>query len=247
MTVQPSFDASKLTICEGLARAYDEAWSRMAAPGTWLSGAERIAIAREARMARTCPLCDARAAAVTPYAVAGEHAAVAPLSREVVEISHRLATDAGRVTQRWLDEVLHAGVTVEVYVEAIGIIASLTAIDEFDRALGRELRILPASATGGPTRKRPTMAQLTDAWVPTVAPGSYQPGEIDPYPLHGSKNIHRALSLVPQEVINFFDLDVELYLRDQEIREFGVEHRALTHPQIELMAARASALNDCYY
>ena len=65
---------------------------------------------------------------------------------------------------------------------------------------------------------------------------------------HGSpKNIHRALSLVPQEVINFFDLDVELYLKDHEIRDFGREYRALSHPQIELLAGRVSALHGCYY
>ena len=48
-------------------------------------------------------------------------------------------------------------------------------------------------------------------------------------------------------MINFFDLDVELYLKDHEIRDFGREYRALSHPQIELLAGRVSALNGCYY
>ena len=61
------------------------------------------------------------------------------------------------------------------------------------------------------------------------------------------KNIHHALSLVPQEVFNFFDLDVELYLNDHEIRDFTREYRALTHPQMELLAGRVSVLNGCYY
>jgi hypothetical protein len=52
---------------------------------------------------------------------------------------------------------------------------------------------------------------------------------------------------VPQEVFTFFDLDVELYLRDHEIRDFEREYRALGHAQMELLAGRVSALNGCYY
>ena len=81
----------------------------------------------------------------------------------------------------------------------------------------------------------------------TVAPEDLAAADPDPYTIHGNKNIHRALSLVPQEVINFFDLDVELYLMDHEIRDFDHEFRALTHPQIELLAGRVSSLNGCYY
>ena len=81
----------------------------------------------------------------------------------------------------------------------------------------------------------------------TVEPESLAPGDPDPYKVHGVKNIHRALSLVPQEVLNFFDLDVELYLKDHEIRDFANEYRALSHVQIELLAGRVSALNGCYY
>ena len=68
-----------------------------------------------------------------------------------------------------------------------------------------------------------------------------------PYTIHGDKNIHRALSLVPQEVLNFFDLDVELYLKDQQIRDFDHQHRALSHAQIEILAGRVSSLNGCFY
>jgi hypothetical protein len=55
------------------------------------------------------------------------------------------------------------------------------------------------------------------------------------------------VSLVQQEVFNFFDLDVELYLKDHEIRDFAHEYRAISHAQIELIAGRASVLNRCFY
>ena len=44
-----------------------------------------------------------------------------------------------------------------------------------------------------------------------------------------------------------FDLDVELYLKDSEIRDFANEYREISHAQIELIAGRASAINGCYY
>ena len=60
-------------------------------------------------------------------------------------------------------------------------------------------------------------------------------------------NIHRALSLVPAEVAGFFDLDAAQYLPDAALRDFGTEYRALTHAQIEFLAARVSAINQCFY
>ena len=105
----------------------------------------------------------------------------------------------------------------------------------------------PAPRPGAPNRRRPAGAKRDLAWVPTVAPEDLTADDPDPYTVHGSKNIHRALSLAPQEVLNFFDLDVELYLKDHEIRDFTQEYRALSHAQIELLAGRVSALNGCYY
>ena len=81
----------------------------------------------------------------------------------------------------------------------------------------------------------------------TLSPENVTKNDPNPYPIHGDKNIHRALSLVPQEVFNFFDLDVELYLKDHEIRDFAQEFRAITHAQIELIAGRTSALAGCFY
>ena len=57
-------------------------------------------------------------------------------------------------------------------------------------------------------------------------------------------NIHRALSLVPAEVTGFFDLDTAHYLPDAVLRDYGNEYRALTHAQIEFLAARVSAINQ---
>jgi hypothetical protein len=230
-----------------LMEALEAAWRALAAPGTWWSGAERIAIAGEARRAESCALCRRRKEALSPYAVEGRHDSCEELPSEAVEEIHRLTTDAGRITERWVRQVVDGMLGEERYVEIISIVAITTAFDTFDRALGRPIRPLPTPVAGPPKRHRPAGARRGLAWVATLAPADVAPGDPNPFPVHGDKNIHLALSLVPQEVFNFFDLDVELYLEDHEIRDFSREYRAISHRQIELIAGRASAVNACFY
>ena len=124
----------------------------------------------------------------------------------------------------------------------------MTALDTFDRAVGRPLRELPQPVAGKPSRIRPSGARRDLACGRDAGPGGrLRRATWIHLQIHGDKNIHRAVSLVPQEVFNFFDLDVELYLRDEEIRDFKNEYRAINHAQIELIAARASAINACFY
>lgn len=247
MTQTAGFDPTTLPVRHELAREIERGWQRLAEPGTWWTGAERLAITAEARNAPFCSLCQRRRDALSPYTVDGSHASLGTLSEPMIEIVHRLVTDAGRLTKTWLRSVQDAGVSEEQYVETIGVIAMITALDTFDLGLGLPQRALPAARPGTPSRHRPAGAKRDLAWVATVAPGALGADDPDPYTIHGDKNIHRALSLVPQEVLNFFDLDVELYLKDQQIRDFDHEHRALSHAQIEMLAGRVSALNGCFY
>lgn len=230
-----------------LLSAVELAWQRLASPGTWWSGAERLAICEQVRVASSCKLCQCRKQALSPYAVDGEHQATHLLSAPAVDATHRLTTDAARCTASWLEQITGDELTEEQYVELVSIVATLTGLDTLDIALGRSLRALPAAQAGEPTRHRPRGAKRNLAWVATLAPEDLTDDDPDPFSVHGSIHIHRAMSLVPQEVINFFDLDVELYLKDHEIRDFSREFREISHAQIELIAGRASAINGCYY
>ena len=264
-------DGARLPTRASLVQAIEEAWQRLAAAGTWWSGEERLCLAAEVRAAKSCTLCRQRKSALSPTTVRGRHEGQGRLPEAAVEAVHRLATDAQRVTATWLAGMLDAGsaagagggpqvvpqvaprvgggvgLSEDAYVEIVSVVAIVTALDTFDLALGRRVRSLPQPVAGAPSRRRPAGARKNLAWIATVAPEDVTPGDPDPYPLHGDKNIHRALSLVPQAVIDFFDLDVELYLKDHEIRDFAREYRAISHAQIELIAGRASAINRCYY
>ncbi len=234
-----------------LTAAHDRAWERLARAGTWLTGGERIAVAAETRASAACPGCAARKAALSPEAPIPPHATATALPEARIDLIHRIATDADRLSHGWYMRVVPSILAVEAYVETVGVIAETIAVDRFDAALGRPLRPLPAPNAGAPSQIRPPAAKLAGAWVPTVAPEDLTPA--DPpaahtmYARRSAANIHRALSLVPESVVGFFDLDDAMYLPDAQLRDFAQEPRAITHAQIELLAARVSALNRCLY
>ncbi len=238
-------------IRDDLAAAHDRAWRRLASPGARLTGAERVAVAAEVRAAWSCRACAARKAALSPEAPIPPHDGAGGFTEATTDLIHRIATDADRLSKAWFDRVVPALVTVERYVEIVGVIAETIAVDRFDVALGRPARALPTPLPGAPNGRRPQGAKVAGAWVPTVAPDGIvandPPAAQDMYRNRSAANIHRALSLVPESVVGFFDLDDAMYLPDAELRQFGREPRAISHAQIELLAARVSALNRCLY
>lgn len=240
-----------LPIRPELAIALREARVRLSQAGTWWTGEERRFISLEARHASQCRLCLARKAALSPYAIVDDydsHDVVTDLTPSTVEAIHRLATDSGRLTEKWVHEITSSGLTEEAYVEIVGIVAVVTALDTFDYALGMDsLQDFNQAQSGEPDKHRPAGAKSNLAWVHTLAPEDVQQGDPNPYPVHGQANIHRGLSLVPREVFNFFDLDVELYLHDDGLRDFDNCPRSINRAQIELIAGRASAINNCFY
>lgn len=247
MALLDSQDRRPVTVRQDLLDAIERAWQHLARPGTWWTGVERLQMVAETRMAASCPLCRQRKAALSPYTVSGDHHALSELPDVVVEVVHRIATDAGRLTERWLQTCLDNGLTDSQYVEIVGLVATITALDTFAKALGEPPRTLPEPLPGPPTKRRPQRARKSIAWVPTVAPGDFLADEDEPYSRFGAVHIQQALSLVPESVSGFFDLDTALYLPQDAIRDFGNEYRAISHAQLEFIAAKASAFNGCYY
>src|SRR5204863_9810774 len=93
-----SDDAAAIPIRPAIAAAQARAWERIARPGAWWDGAQRVAIAAEIRRAVECRLCRRRKAALSPSAEAGAHDSLGALPAAVVEIVHRVHTDPARLT-----------------------------------------------------------------------------------------------------------------------------------------------------
>jgi hypothetical protein len=236
----------QIEVREDLAEAHRRVCERLGNPGTWLDGEARVAVAAETRNAGGCKLCARRRAALSPYGIDGEHDSLGRLPETWVEVIHRIVSDPGRLTQSWYGKITASGIAETEYVEIVSVIAHVVALDTFARGLGVEPRPLPVARKGEPSRYRPAEARQTDAWVPTLAWGQAGLKEADLVSGPVS-NIRRALTLVPDEARSFFDLAAHQYLSGAQMFDFSREFRAITHAQIELLAARVSAINQCMY
>lgn len=206
--------------------------SGLAAAGDWLTGAERIEAWQHVRSAESNELDLARLAALSPTAVEGRHEAGQLLDATDVEVVHRIASDPGRLTRRWAEEAI-AEVGEERYTELVAVVAIARVLDRFDDAIGEPRSLLPTPVDGEPTRVRPDGVGDVGAWVSqSLAPAL--------------ANVARTFSLVPTTNRLWRGLVDSHYSRGPQFLEW-VWHRALSRPQVELVAARTTSLNECFY
>ena len=262
MTVALSYSDSPVVVRDDIAAAHRRAWQHIAAPGSWWTGAERIAIASEARAAWSCHLCAERKNALSPYTVEGDHDqsgevpsdAPAALPAAIVDAIHRIVTDPGRLARRFYDDVIAAGISDGHYVEMLGVVLTAVPIDMFCRALGLPLQPLPEPVAGDPDRFRPPVSDRLGAWVPTL--DFRRAGEWAGDPrfsrdlaaIRSAPNVIHALSLVPEEVNIRFPLAEAHYVPGPRTVDVSFESdRALSRPQMEFIAAKVSAVQECFY
>jgi hypothetical protein len=247
MTIEIDYSAGGVPIREDLAAAHRFLLDHVRSPGSWWSGAERIAIAAECRAAADCALCRERKAALSPNAVRGEHDSLGKLPEPVIEVIHRIRTDPARLSRTWFDSVVPAVLDEARYVELVGVVTLFTGMDYFARTLGSPPFPLPDPLPGEPSRRRPSSARAGAAWVAMIAPEDADGPEAD---LYGGApfvpNIVRALSLVPDEARALQRSSAAHYLAVERIGDPSAR-RSLDRMQMELVAARVSALNECFY
>ena len=217
---------------ESVAALHSRVLAELATPGDWWDAPGRRAAIEEARSARWCELCDARRATVSPEAIAGSHRAHGVLSAAAVEVIHRVVNDPGRLTRRWA-EVQVAELGDAVYAELVAITAIVVAIDVYARSIGAPPPDLIEPVGGVPARERPDDVGDVGAWIPMTEQKVLA-------------NVSRALSLVPRTNATWRALVNESYSRGPQMLALTWE-RALSRPQIELIAARVSQLNQCFY
>jgi hypothetical protein len=246
-TAMTDFDYGDVRVREDIQAAHRALWEHIGAPGAWWTGAERVAMVGEARRADVCDFCAARKSALSPAAVRGAHQTESTLPANVVDVIHRVRSDPARLSRQWFDAVISDGLDVASYVELLGVVTMMTGVDYFARALGVAPFELPAPLPGAPSRYLPMCATAGTAWVPMIAPEDAAGPEMDLYPAGVMiPNIVRALSLVPAEVRMLQVLAAAHYVSVQQLSD-PTAGRALDRMQMELVAARVSALNQCFY
>ncbi len=108
----------------------------------------------------------------------------------------------------------------------------VTIADAFSETLGAGLLPMPEPRPGEPDRVRPDGLGDAGAWLPMTVPWS-------------GPNVARALSLAPGDHMAFMQLVGAMY----SVSGFTqlIWDGPLTRPQAELIAARVSAVNECFY
>ena len=164
--------------------------------------------------------------------MAGSHEGTAELTTAAVEVIHRVASDPGRLTRAWADSMI-GQLGEETYTELVGVTAIASVLDRFEEAVTGRVPDLPEAASGDPERIRPDDVGDVGAWVPQSLSRPVA-------------NVSRTLSLVPVTNRAWRALVDSHYSRGGEFFETTWD-RGLSRPQAELLAARTTALNECFY
>ena len=244
----PDSDAAPVAVRDDITAVHQNIWRRLGEPGTWWTGAERVAIAAEVRHAPACTLCAERKAALSPFAIDGAHDSLGVLPAPAIDVIHRVRTDPGRLTRAWYEGVLAGGLSDSEYVEITIVLALTVTVDTFARSIGAAPWPLPAPVAGAPNRRRPDGLADEGAYVPTIAAGAAGAPDADLYNDRPAPNIYRSISLVPDQARLFYDVIEAQYLPSSLVLKTEDNGgRAISRPQIELIAARVSSLNGCFF
>lgn len=222
-------------VAEPVLDSFRATWAGLAQPGRWWTGQERVAIAGVVRHARPRGLGDPHPP-VTDLD-ADHDGELSPLVRSVAE---RITTESFRLGRAWFDQVVarfddRYGPRGEGrYAEIVALVAQVAPIDHFCRVIGRPLEPLPAPEPGEPAEAWPDDLVDGGAWLPLAGP-------------EWGPNVARGLGAVPEDNLTRLDLVMAMYGGIDELARPVWDHRALRRPQVELLAARTSALNECFY
>ena len=215
---------------------------QLSAPGTWGSGAQRLAIAEETRQA-------CYDAGIQEEPKDHKRQSDVKLPEAACKVVQKLAVSPKDFLEDSYTEAKKGGLSDEEYVEIVGIVSRLTGMDVFARGIGVDLRPFSAPKDGEPSRKRPAVAKQEQAWVPTI-PNLPEGGDTaaELYGKGHKTYIVRGPSLVPDEVRMHLELEEIQYLPLQHIMTPDYQHHeGFTRAQSEIVAGRVSALNECFF
>lgn len=211
--VRTVIDAGDLPIRDDLAAALQRTWVEIGRPGAHWSAGERVEILKAARAA-----------------VQGAVTAGSSLPPAAQDAAARLAVSPATTTEAWVAEVA-AAVGEPQYVELVGVVARVVAVDTFCRLLGLDPPPAPESVSGDPSGEPvPEMARRNRTWVRMVTPSA---------PL--------VLGAVPSAEAAVNDLCDQLYMPPAEMGDPGHRRGLLDRPRMELVATSVSQVNECFY
>lgn len=213
--MRPVSSAPEPGVRPQILEAFERSWAELARPGAWWTAEERVAIAEIARAA---------------VSAAGARHAAAALPQRAVDAATVIASTPGQTSEGWVSDVCEA-IGELPYVELVGIVARVAAIDTFHRLAAWPLTALPEPEPGEPTHEPPPEgARKNRTWVSMVMPSA-------PF----------VLGAVPSALTAMNDLTDVLYMPMNEMSDPDWRRGELHRTQVELVAASTSHVNECFY
>ena len=234
---------SELTIRASLDAAHQKTIMSFSAPGRWWSAKQRVAIVAAARDAR----CEA---GLQDQSVQDPSAGVIPPAAEAV--ARRVAVSTNDLDRGFYDQAITDGLSDAEYCEIVGVVARASNVDVFARGIGVPPRKLAQAGEEQPSRVRPEILLDEGAWTKTIPGGRRGKQEaMDTYgtnAVEGAPFIYRALSLVPEEAQDLIALGASQYVEIANFMDLNFTYEpTISRQQVELLAARVSAINECFY
>jgi hypothetical protein len=238
------YSDTKLPIPASTEAMHEDELLSFARSGTWGTAAQRTAIAAEARKARV--------AAGTQESVGDEALAdITDLPEPARRLARAVALGGIEIDRKFCEQAQADGLTDGAYVEVVGVVARLAHLDVFARGIGVPARQLGEPVEDKtPSMERPSIAKDEGFFIGSV-PSAPEGGELAD-DIYGSSvpaaNILRSLSLVPDEARRLNRVVNTEYFSHETMFDFSYSSLAgISRPQLELVAAKVSALNQCFY
>ena len=161
----------------------------LASPGSFFTGAERIAFAEHARVARGLTTTGPTLPPVVAAAV----------ERVAVKAMDSRSTDV----DAWVAD----GREVESYVEMVSVVALISSIDSYRVGVGAPLDSLPEPVPGEPVPAVDERAVKSNSWVPTVGV-ALAPTAMSSLPAEGAIKRPLAATLyLTDEYVHKYDVE----------------------------------------
>lgn len=238
------YDDSGYRVRPEVVEAHERALDSFRRPGTWWTGAERAEIVAEVR--RTRVEAGVQEAGGAPDRSTG---AIADLPDSARKVTREIGVAPKNVGRDFYNSVVPDDLVDAPYVELVGLIARTVTMDVFARGIGANMAEVGDPVDGEPTRVRPDGADDDVAFAPMIHNGR-RGGEVGKA-LYGGEmmpNILRATSLVPDECRAVMDIAVPQYVSMDQFMNLDFSNDpSITRTQMELVAGRVSAINECFY
>ncbi len=223
-----AFEAlSEAGVDDEIVDACRSAWDHLGTPGAWWTGRQRIAIAEQIRASAPRPLWDK-----APELTDVDDSPDGELSAFERALTERITTQPSSIDHKTYLHIVDR-IGEDKYAELAAIATQVVPIDQLHSALGLDREPLPQAEDGEPTGERPDDLVDDVAFLPTAPP-------------NGMAHVAVSLSLAEADNARRLRLVRSMY-SGRAFGEMVWTHRALSRPQIELVAAKTSALNECFY